>query len=260
MSFFILPVYDSIHRFTNLRITKKYITLYNAKRFNHGGDVIMNWQFVFENYFNTEEGIQLMERVEKEYQQYEIFPPKNLIFNAFELTPFDQVRVVILGQDPYHDEGQAHGLAFSVVDGVKLPPSLRNIFKEIEADLGISPPTNGDLTYWAQQGVLLLNTCLTVRAHQANSHKAIGWDLFTDYIISELSQHKKSVIFVLWGKPAQQKKSLIDDRHPIIESPHPSPLAAYRGFFGSKPFSQINQLLEKPIIWVKEKENDIYDI
>lgn len=215
---------------------------------------MIQWQTILDNYFSTPKGKQLMFQVEKAYQQTQVYPPKNLIFNALHLTPFEAVRVVILGQDPYHNEGQAHGLAFSVPKGVLLPPSLRNIYKELEDDLGISGFDSGDLTHWAKQGILLLNTSLTVEAHQANSHQHFGWSDFTDHLIKQLSEYsKQSLIFVLWGKPAQAKKQLIASRHVIIEAPHPSPLSAYRGFFGSKPFSKINQLLkDRPIKWKEE--------
>lgn len=213
----------------------------------------MDWSVFVDGFLNTPKGKLLQQKVDEEYQHFEIFPKKEDIFRAFELTPLDKVRVVILGQDPYHDEGQAQGLAFSVPKGVKLPPSLRNIFKELSDDLKIPIPTSGDLSKWAKQGVLLLNTSLTVRAHQANSHQDIGWKDFTDEAIKLLNDQKQQIIFVLWGKPAQSKKVFIDlSRHKVIESPHPSPLAAYRGFFNSKPFSRINHELSEPIDWVLE--------
>ena len=173
--------------------------------------------------------------------QYQVFPPEDQVFTALELSPYEQVRVVILGQDPYHDVGQAHGLAFSVLPGVKLPASLRNIFKELKDDVGCAIPKQGCLIPWAKQGVLLLNAVLTVRAHQANSHRGKGWETFTNAVIGRLSNRTEPMIFVLWGKPAQAKKSLIDTaKHVILEAPHPSPLSAHSGFFGSKPFSKIN--------------------
>lgn len=183
-----------------------------------------------------------------------VFPEEADIFKALELTPYDAVKVVILGQDPYHGKGQAHGLSFSVQDGVPIPPSLQNIYKELEADTGIIPPTTGNLTKWAKQGVLLLNTVLTVEEGKANSHKGKGWEIFTDTIIQALNDCPRPLIFVLWGKPAQQKKAMItNSRHLILEAPHPSPLSAYRGFFGSKPFTQINDFLKEtnqnPIDW-----------
>lgn len=213
-----------------------------------------NWNDFFAGYFNTPAGIQLKKEVDLEYQTNQVFPQYEQIFHAFKLTPLNQVRVVILGQDPYHDDGQAQGLAFSVPDGMKLPPSLRNIFQELADDLCVEPPLSGDLSYWATQGVLLLNTSLTVRAHQANSHKNIGWQSLTDLVIQRLNQQSQPIIFVLWGKPAQKKRALITNpQHYILEAPHPSPLSAYRGFFGSKPFSKINQILDKhPIQWVKK--------
>lgn len=190
-------------------------------------------------YFRSLEGF-----LEVERQAHSVFPAEPDVFQAFECTPLDQVRVVILGQDPYHDVGQAHGLAFSVRPGVKLPASLRNIFKELHADLGVPTPGNGCLIPWARQGVLLLNTVLTVRAHQAHSHRGRGWEVFTDQVIKHLGQQSEPLVFVLWGKPAQAKKKLIEaSRHLILEAPHPSPLSAHGGFFGSRPFSKINDAL-----------------
>ena len=177
--------------------------------------------------------------------QHQIFPHDEHVFNAFHWTPFEAVRVVILGQDPYHDVGQAHGLAFSVPSGVKLPASLRNIFKELQDDLGCPTRKHGCLIPWAKQGVLLLNAVLTVRAHQAHSHRAKGWETFTDAVIARLGKRPEPTVFVLWGKPAQTKQQLIDleRRHVVLESAHPSPLSAHSGFFGSRPFSKINEQL-----------------
>ena len=181
----------------------------------------------------------------EEWRTQTVFPPRDEIFTALRLTPPEKVRVLIVGQDPYHDDGQAHGLCFSVRKGVSLPPSLRNIFKELEADLGVTAPRHGDLTEWARQGVLLLNTVLTVRAHQAHSHAGRGWETFTDTIIRAVSAKPEPVVFVLWGGPAQKKLPLIDQtRHTVVQSAHPSPLSAYRGFLGSRPFSGINQALQ----------------
>lgn len=185
----------------------------------------------------------------------QIYPPGPLIFNAFNHTPFDQVRVVIIGQDPYHGPGQAHGLSFSVPAGVALPPSLRNIFKEIEADLGVRMSGNGDLTPWADQGVLLLNATLTVEESKANSHQGQGWEQFTDAAIRALNAQRDGLVFVLWGSYAQKKGAVIDaSRHLVLKSVHPSPLSAHRGFFGQKQFSSINQYLlgrgQAPINWV----------
>ena len=182
------------------------------------------------------------------------FPPRELIFNALHQTRYHDVKVVILGQDPYHNDGQAHGLSFSVPRGVPLPPSLRNIYRELEEDLGASPGGNGDLHHWAKQGVLLLNTVLTVEAHQPHSHRKKGWEDFTDAVIQKLVERESPIAFVLWGKPAQKKKDLIlTPPHCIIESAHPSPLSARRGFFGSRPFSKINDWLteqqQSPIQW-----------
>ena len=196
----------------------------------------------------------LHQTVMDEYHKHKIFPPADDIFNAFHLTPFEQVKVVILGQDPYHNNGQAHGLSFSVQKGVDIPPSLVNIYKELHDDLGCTIPNHGCLTKWAEQGVLMLNTVLTVRAHQANSHRGIGWEEFTDAAILALNSQDRPIVFILWGAPAQRKKRMLTNpKHLILEAPHPSPLAAYRGFFGSKPFSQTNAFLEKngiePIDW-----------
>lgn len=182
------------------------------------------------------------------------YPPSPLIFNAFHQTRCDEVSVVILGQDPYHNEGQAHGLSFSVPDGLPLPPSLKNIYRELCDDLGGDSPNSGDLRGWAQQGVLLLNTVLTVEAHRPHSHRKRGWEQFTDSVIAKLGQRSKPIAFVLWGKPAQTKRDLIPcPPHWVLEAPHPSPLSAHRGFFGSRPFSRINQWLtdqnRQPIEW-----------
>lgn len=184
--------------------------------------------------------------LEEDDQQHTVYPPKTQIFHAFRLTPYAKVKAVILGQDPYHGEGQAHGLSFSVPPGVALPPSLRNIFKELQADIRCEIPVAGDLTGWAKQGVLLLNTVLTVRAHTPNSHKGIGWETFTDRVIAVLNERKQPLVFVLWGKHAQEKRALITAKqHLVLESAHPSPLAARKGFFGSRPFSRINQFLRE---------------
>jgi uracil-DNA glycosylase len=195
--------------------------------------------------------------VEAERAKHDVFPPEAEVFAAFEHTPFDQVRVLLLGQDPYHDDGQAHGLCFSVRRGVPLPPSLRNIYKELDTDLGIAAPEHGCLTSWAERGVLLLNTVLTVRAHEPNSHRKKGWETFTDRVIEALAAREDPLVFMLWGKPAQQKIPLIErhgaGRHEIILSAHPSPLSAKSGYFGSKPFSKVNAALERwgkpPIDW-----------
>ena len=188
----------------------------------------------------------LYQTVNEEYRTHQIFPPADDIFNAFALTPLHEVKVVSLGQDPYHGEGQAHGLCFSVKPDVEIPPSLVNIYKELQDDCGCEIPNNGYLTKWAKQGVLLLNTVLTVRAHQANSHRGIGWEEFTDAAIRVLNEQDRPMVFILWGRPAQMKKSMLTNpNHLIIESPHPSPLSAYRGFFGSRPFSRTNKYLKE---------------
>ncbi|MFA6063174.1 MAG: uracil-DNA glycosylase [Gallionella sp.] len=186
----------------------------------------------------------LQKFVAEEREQHTIFPPQADVFAALNLTPIEKVHVLILGQDPYHDDHQAHGLCFSVQPGVSIPPSLSNIFKELQSDLGYKIANNGNLTPWAKQGVLLLNTVLTVRAHQANSHKNRGWETFTDAVIEAVNAKTDPVVFVLWGANARKKIKLIDQsRHTVIESAHPSPLSAYRGFFGSHPFSSINAAL-----------------
>jgi uracil-DNA glycosylase len=181
----------------------------------------------------------------EEKKQHSIFPSGSQIFNAFAYTPFEQTRVVILGQDPYHGEGQAHGLCFSVRRGVRPPPSLQNIFKELHSDLGVPRPSHGELTHWCEQGVLLLNTVLTVRANQANSHRKRGWETFTDKVIEVLNTHRQGLVFVLWGSAAGRKAEMIDaSRHLILHAPHPSPLSAYRGFMGCGHFSRINEHLK----------------
>jgi len=190
----------------------------------------------------------------EEKKNYTIFPHGSNIFNAFNSTPFESVKVVILGQDPYHGEGQAHGLSFSVQHGTKLPPSLQNIFKELVDDIGCEYPKSGDLSHWAQEGVLLLNTLLTVRSGEPFSHKERGWERFTDQVIRALSAQREHIVFILWGAPAGKKAALIDEsKHLILKAPHPSPLSSYRGFFGSKPFSQTNDYLKSmqivPIEW-----------
>lgn len=193
-------------------------------------------------------------KVTEEYRKYQIFPPADDIFNAFHLTALSDVKVVILGQDPYHNIGQAHGLSFSVKPGIEAPPSLVNIYKELNEDLGCYVPNNGYLVKWAQQGVLLLNTVLTVRAHQANSHRGIGWEDFTNAVIRILNEQDRPIVFLLWGRPAQNKMSMLNNpNHLILTAPHPSPLSAYRGFFGCKHFSRTNEFLAahgvKPIDW-----------
>lgn len=205
-----------------------------------------SWKEFLKEEFTKPYFAQLKDFLIEERKNFTIFPPGGYIFNAFNLTPLDQVKVIILGQDPYHDHGQAHGLCFSVMDGVRFPKSLQNIFKELESDLNIPVPFSGNLEKWAKQGILLLNATLTVRAHQAGSHQNHGWEIFTDTIIKKLSDEKNNLIFVLWGNYARAKKVFIDSKkHHIIESVHPSPLSAYNGFFGSKPFSKINTILEE---------------
>ena len=214
-----------------------------------------SWKKALEKEFNEEYFVKLTEFVKKEYQQDTVYPPAKFIFNAFELTPFDKVEVIILGQDPYHEPGQANGLAFAVGQNTSLPPSLQNIYKEIESDMGKKTVNKaGDLESWAKQGVLLLNSTLTVRAHIAGSHQNQGWETFTDAVIKVLSDQRKGLVFILWGSYAKKKGGVIDEtKHLVLSSPHPSPFSAYSGFFGSKPFSQANAYLilndKKPIDW-----------
>lgn len=217
-----------------------------------------DWQEALQEEFKKEYYKNLFETVRQEYQTRQIFPPAEDLFTAFHLTPLKDVKVVILGQDPYHGEGQAHGLCFSVKPGVDIPPSLVNIYKELHDDLGCTIPSHGYLTKWAKQGVLMLNTVLTVRAHEANSHRGIGWETFTDAAIRVLAEQDRPMVFILWGKPAQQKKKMLHNpKHLILEAPHPSPLSSYRGFFGSKPFSKTNAFLQEqgmePIDWQIEE-------
>ena len=210
-------------------------------------DMEAAWKQHLEGEFTKPYFTQLTESVRNEYRNGLCFPPGKLVFNAFNLCPFDKVKVVILGQDPYHEQGQAMGLSFSVPEGIMLPPSLQNIYKEIQNDLGKPIPTSGDLTRWAKQGVLLLNATLTVRAHIANSHQTLGWANFTDAAIEALSAHREHIVFMLWGGFARSKKRLIDaNRHCIIESVHPSPLSANRGgWFGQHQFSRCNAYLKQ---------------
>ncbi len=213
-----------------------------------------DWQNYLNAEFQKEYYLNLREFLKQEYRKREIYPDMYDIFNALHYTPLEKCKVVIIGQDPYHELHQAHGLSFSVCPGVAIPPSLRNIFQELRDDIGCTIPRHGCLIEWAKQGVLLLNTVLTVRAHQANSHRGKGWEIFTDRIIEVLNASERPLVFVLWGTPARRKKMMIDtSRHLVIEAPHPSPLSAYRGFFGSKPFSKINAFLAKtgqtPIDW-----------
>ena len=213
-----------------------------------------SWRTQLSSEFQKPYFLQLTDFVRKEYQTTRCFPPGGQIFNAFDQTPFNDVKVVILGQDPYHGDGQAHGLCFSVCDGIAFPPSLRNIFQEIQAETGAPIPTSGNLTRWAKQGVFLLNTCLTVRAHQAFSHSGRGWETFTDAVISKLSAERQGLVFLLWGAPAGRKAKLIDaTKHLILQCAHPSPLSAYRGFFGCGHFNDANKYLISqnitPIQW-----------
>lgn len=218
-----------------------------------------SWYEVLRPQFEASYFAQLKEFLVAERSQHTCYPPGSLIFSAFDRTPFDQVKVVILGQDPYHEPGQAMGLCFSVPQGIRVPPSLVNIITEINADLGTDiPKTCGDLSGWAEQGVLLLNATLTVRAHQAGSHQKHGWEQFTDAAIQALSQQRSGIVFLLWGSYAIAKKSLIDTtKHYVLTAPHPSPLSAYRGFFGCRHFSQTNNLLirqgQQPVDWSRIK-------
>lgn len=205
-----------------------------------------SWKAVLKEEFEKPYFEYLVNFVKSEYKTHTVYPPGNRIFSAFDFTPFDEVKVVIIGQDPYHGPNQANGLCFSVADGVRQPPSLQNIFKELYDDLGVSVPASGNLERWAKQGVLLLNATLTVRASQAGSHQNKGWETFTDAVIQKLSDEKENLVFILWGAYAQKKGSIIDTaKHFIIKSTHPSPFSAHNGFFGSKPFSKTNAYLKK---------------
>ena len=213
-----------------------------------------DWLPVLQPEFNKEYYRNLYQKIKEEYNARQIFPASEDIFNALHLTPLNQVKVVILGQDPYHEIGQAHGLCFSVKKGVDIPPSLVNIYKELHDDLGCTIPEHGYLVKWAEQGVLLLNTVLTVRAHQANSHKGLGWEQFTDAILAAVNRQDRPVVYLLWGAPAQRKKVMLTNpKHLVLEAPHPSPLSAYRGFFGCRHFSKTNEFLKangcEPIDW-----------
>lgn len=205
-----------------------------------------SWKEQLKKEFVSPYFLTLTNFLENEYRSKTIYPQKEMIFNAFDKCPYDKVKVVIIGQDPYHGPGQAHGLCFSVNEGIKPPPSLNNIFKELESDLGISTPTSGNLTRWAEQGVLLLNATLTVEAHKAGAHQKKGWETFTDAVIKNVSDYHNNIVFILWGGYAQKKGGVIDStKHHIIKSAHPSPLSAYNGFWGSKPFSQTNKYLKR---------------
>ena len=213
-----------------------------------------SWKKQLQAEFEKDYFIKLTDFVRNEYASTQIYPPGKLIFNAFNLCPFDKAKVVIIGQDPYHGPGQAHGLCFSVNDGVPFPPSLKNIFKEIQSDLGTPIPQDGDLTRWSDQGVLLLNATLTVRASQAGSHQKRGWEEFTDAAIRELASRRSGIVFILWGSYAQKKGAFIDrNKHLVLSSPHPSPLSAYQGFFGNHHFTRANEYLiahgKTPIVW-----------
>lgn len=216
-----------------------------------------DWKEALEIEFEKPYYKELRQFLVQEYKTQQVFPPMHDIFNALHYTPLSKVKVMILGQDPYHDVNQAHGLCFSVLPGQQPPPSLQNIYKELQEDLGYPVPNHGYLKKWADQGVLLLNTVLTVRAHQANSHQNKGWEHFTDAVIEAVNRQQRPVVYLLWGKPAQSKKPMLTNpSHLILQAPHPSPLSAYRGFFGSRPFSRANDFLEKngaePIDWCIE--------
>ena len=216
--------------------------------------VASDWIPYFQEEAGKEYYKELTAKVKSEYAKYRVFPPKDQVFSAFSLTSYHDVKVVIIGQDPYHNVGQAHGLCFSVQNGIDIPPSLQNIYQELHDDLGCYIPNNGTLTKWAKQGVLLLNTVLTVRAHEANSHRGMGWETFTDRVIELVDAKGEPVVFLLWGSPAQKKEALLHNpNHLILKAPHPSPLSAYRGFFGCRHFSKTNEFLVshglEPIDW-----------
>lgn len=213
-----------------------------------------SWNEPLAPLFADERYLKIREFLKEEYRNHVVYPDMYDLYNCFRFTPFDKVKAVILGQDPYHNVGQAHGLCFSVQDGIPFPPSLQNIFKELKADIGCDLPTSGNLTKWANEGVLLLNTSLSVREHQANSHSKCGWAWFTDSVIKLISSQKENVVFILWGGNARSKKPLIDgNKHCVLECAHPSPLSAYNGFFGCKHFSKTNEYLQSkgisPIDW-----------
>ena len=212
----------------------------------HDVNIDSSWKTVLADEFTKNYFTELRNKVRIEYKSNVIYPHPTKIFNAFSLTPFNKVKVVVIGQDPYHGENQAHGLSFSVENGVKIPPSLNNIFKELKSDLKINLPKSGNLSSWAEQGVLMLNSVLTVRSGVANSHKDIGWEIFTEKVISIISSQLSNIVFILWGKQAQEKIKIIDTKkHLILKSAHPSPLSAYNGFFGCKHFSKCNAYLKK---------------
>lgn len=220
-----------------------------------------DWKDALSEEFKKEYYKKLFLFLKNEYTENTVFPTSDDIFNAFHLTPLKDVKVVILGQDPYHNPGEAHGLCFSVKPGIKIPPSLVNIYTELHDDIGCGIPNHGHLTSWAKQGILLLNTVLTVRAHQPTSHQRVGWEAFTDAAIRAVESQDRPIVYVLWGKPAQAKKAMIiNPKHMVLEAPHPSPLSAYRGFFGSKPFSKANAFLQAngvpPVDWSIENIND----
>lgn len=227
------------------------------------GAISNDWLEAVGSEFKQPYYAKLYKYVKSEYSNTIVYPKADDIFNAFHFTPLHEVKVVIIGQDPYHNEGQAHGLCFSVQPDVEIPPSLVNIYKELHDDLGCYIPNNGYLEKWARQGVLLLNAILTVRAHQALSHQGIGWEVFTDAVIRAVNEQDRPIVFILWGKPAQMKKNMLtNQKHLILEAPHPSPLSAFRGFFGSKPFSKTNEFLGtkgiEPIDWQIEMHGTVH--
>ena len=241
-------------------LSKRLFAVFFNETYTHDegiiGDMskVTDWRQVLGTEIQKDYWRELIKYVNEEREKATIYPKNQDVFRALHTTPYKDVKVVILGQDPYHGPNQAHGLSFSVPDGTALPPSLQNIYKELSSDIGITPPSSGDLTPWAEQGVLLLNAVLTVRAHQAASHQGKGWEVFTDEVLKAVNQKPEHVVFILWGGFARKKKILIDtSKHTIIESAHPSPLSAYSGFFGSKPFSRANEALlahkQEPINW-----------
>ncbi len=247
-------------------INDKHFTIFMPKfnYFRMKSIIPEDWREILKEEFDKPYFVELSKFIDDEYSQGEIFPPRNLIFNALSKCSLDSVKVVIIGQDPYHDVGQAHGLCFSVCDGVKIPPSLANIFKELERDLSLATPSSGNLEWWAEQGVLMLNAVLTVRPHQAASHSKRGWEKFTDAVVKAVAENRIGVVYMLWGKHAQTKCAMVDpSSNLILQSVHPSPLSVYRGFLGCSHFSLANEYLkecgQEPIEWGSVTSRNLFD-